>query len=174
MISVWKKLTEEKFKVGFRAIVKKKFQLPNDKVVDFDIKLESQAVCILALTEDNKVILTKQFRPGPEKVLLELPGGGVDLGELPDESIKREFLEETGYSGNLKFVGTSLNCAYSTKVTYNYTATNCRKVSSQNLDSNEFIEVLEISLEDFRKHLRSGELTDVATGYLGLDSLGLL
>ncbi|MDA2922794.1 NUDIX hydrolase [Patescibacteria group bacterium AH-259-L07] len=174
MITIWKKIKEEPFKTGFRKLIKKTFQLPNNRITDFDIKHEGPVACILALTEDNKVILTKQFRPGPEKILLELPGGDVDADETPEESIKREFLEETGHTGDIKFVGTSLDCAYSTRIRYNFVATNCRKVQDQNLEENEFIQVVEMSLDDFRKHLRSGELSDVEGGYLGLDFLRLL
>lgn len=174
MITVWKKLKEENFNAGFRKMTKKTFQLPDGKIVNFDIKHEGPAACVLALTKDNKIILTKQFRPGPEKILLELPGGAIDSDETPEEAIKREFLDETGYTGDFKLIGTSLDCAYSTMVRYNYTATSCRKIQEQNLEDNEFIQVVEMSLGDFKNHLRSGELTDVETGYLGLDSLGLL
>jgi hypothetical protein len=47
-------------------------------------------------------------------------------------------------------------------------------VQEQQTDQDEFIEVVEMSLEEFRNHLRSGELTDIGTGYLGLDFLKLL
>ena len=104
MISTWKKIKEELFRAGFRKLVKKTFQLPDNRVVDFDIKQEGPVVCILALTKDNKIVLAKQFRPGPEKVLLELPGGSVDTGETPEEAAKREFLEETGYTGMIKLI----------------------------------------------------------------------
>ena len=174
MIKNWKKIKEEPFKAGFRKIIKRTFQLPDNRIVSFDIKHERPAACVLALTEDNKVILTKQFRPGPERILLELPGGSVEAGETSEESIKREFLEETGYAGDFKFIGTSLDCAYSTVQRYNYVAINCRKIKKQNLDENEFIEVVEMPLDDFKKHLRSGELTDIETGYLGLDFLKLI
>lgn len=159
---------------GFRKMIKRTFQLPDDRVVDFDIKQEGPAVCVLALTGDNKIILTKQFRPGPEKILLELPGGAVEAGEKSEEAIKREFLEETGYTGDFKFVNTSLDCAYSTMLRYNFVAANCRKIQEQNPEENEFIEVVEMSLDDFKKYLRTGELTDVETGFIGLDYLNLL
>lgn len=41
-------------------------------------------------------------------------------------------------------------------------------------DESEFIEIVKMSLSDFRKHLRSGELTDIESGYMGLDFLNLL
>ncbi|MCD4705255.1 NUDIX hydrolase [bacterium] len=174
MITVWKKIKEKIFKAGFRTLLKKTFQLPDNRIVDFDIKYEGPAACVLALTEDNKIILTKQFRPGPEKILLELPGGVIEINETPTEAMKRELLEETGYTGDFKFVSTSLDCAYSTMVRHNFVATNCRKIQEQNLDKNEFIQVVKMSLNDFREHLRTGELTDIETGYIGLDYLELL
>lgn len=174
MINPWQKTKEEGFHAGYRKLTKKTFILPNWSEDSFDIKAEWRAACILALTKANNVILVKQFRPGPEKVLLELPGGNVELWEEPLEAAKRELLEETGYTGDMIFVSTSLDDAYSTLLRYNFIAKNCEKILEQNLDSNEFIEVVEISLTDFRKHIQSGELTDVESGYLCLDFLGLL
>lgn len=174
MINSWKKLKEESYQAGFRKMIKRFFELPDGRTVDFDIKQEGPAVCVLALTTDNQVILGRQFRPGPEKIILELAGGAVEKNEAPEESIKRELLEETGYTGDFQLVGTSLDCAYSTMLRYNFVATNCRKVQEQKLDPNEFIEVVLMSLDEFRQLLHSGELTDVETGYLGLDFLKLL
>lgn len=150
------------------------FELPDGKIVDFDIKDEGQSVCVLALTEDNNVILARQFRPGPEKVLLELPGGGKEPDESAIEAIQRELLEETGYTGEFTFVGTNFVCAYSTGKKYNFVATHCQKVQASKGDDTEFIVSVEMPLEEFKIHLRSGELTDVATGFLGLAHLGLL
>lgn len=174
MIIVWKKLKEEPFKAGFRKLIKRTFQLPDNRVVDYDIKHEGMAVCALALTEDKKVVLVKQFRPGPEKILLEMPGGSIEAGEEPEQAMKRELLEETGYIGDFKLVGTSLDCAYSTMIRYVFAVTACKKIQEPELDDNEFAKTVEMSLEDFRNHLRTGELTDVECGYLALDFLSML
>ncbi len=174
MITPWKKLKEKKAGTKYRKVVIKTFKMPDDRIVNFDIKLEGPAVCILALTKDKKVILTKQYRPGPEKILLEMPGGFIDEGEKPIKAAKREMLEETGYTGNFKFAGTCLECAYSTMLRYNFVATDCVKTQEQNLEPNEFIEITQMDLKDFRKLLQSGELSDVDTGYMCLDFLNLL
>lgn len=174
MIIDWIKIEEEPYRAGYRKMIKKKFQLPDGKVADFDIKNEGPAVCVLALTENNTVLLVRQYRPGPEKILLEMPGGGMRGDEEAEEAMRRELLEETGYAGDIKFVGLSMDCAYSTMRRYNFVATNCRKIQEAMLDETEFVDVVEVSLEDFRKHLRTGELTDVESGYLGLDYLELL
>jgi len=173
-IESWNKIDEKPFSAGFRKLVKKSFTLPDGRKVDFDIKKEGPAVCVLALTKQNSVILAKQFRPGPEEILMELPGGAMEGNESPENAIKRELLEETGYTGDFKLVGESLDDAYSTMLRFNFVATNCVKVRSANPDENEFIEIVELTIPQFREHIRKGKLTDVETGYMGLDFLGLL
>lgn len=170
----WKKLSESTLYKGYRNIEKWTYELPSGLVCDYEIKIEGKPVCVLALTPENKVIIAKQFRPGPAKVLFELPGGGSEDGEESLDAIKRELLEETGYSGDFQFTGTSLECSYSTLLRSNFIATNCRKVTEPENAPREPIVVMELDLAEFREHLRKGEMTDVATAYLGLDYLSLL
>lgn len=59
--------------------------------------VESDAVCILAMTTDQKIILIRQFRPVVSEYTLELPAGYVDDGEDIVTCAKRELYEETGY-----------------------------------------------------------------------------
>jgi len=174
MLTEWKKLGEESARFGFRHLLKRLYEMPDGKEADFYVVDGGRVACVLALTPENKVILAQQFRPGPEKVLLELPGGGINDEEEPLAAARRETLEETGYGGDFQFIGTSLTGGYSTMIRYNFVATNCRKVQEQQLDEFEFIEVVEMPLEEFRAHLRQGGLTDVATGYQGLEFLKLL
>jgi len=170
----WKKISEESLKAGYRKYLKRIFLMPDGRTEVYDVKDEGKVCCVLALTKKNEVVIAKQYRPGPEKVLFELPGGLVDTGETPEEAIKRELLEETGYTGNIEFVGTSLRCAYSTGIRYHFIARDCEKIQEPQLEENEFIEVELMPIEEFRKHLSSGNLSDVATGYMGLEYLGLL
>lgn len=174
MIKKWKILTEELIDLGYRKLFRRNYLLPNGEEAEFLIKKEPVVVCMVPFTKDKKVVLTKQYRPGPDKILLELPGGGVEENEKPEEAALRELVEETGYTGEIKYVGPSVDSAYSTLERHNFVILNAEKVGEQKLDDTEFIEVEEVSLDEFRKHLQSGQLTDVETGYLGLDFLGLL
>ncbi len=57
-------------------------------------------VNIIPITEDNEVIMIKQFRHGNEKITLEIPGGMTDKEDLsPQDAALRELAEETGYTG---------------------------------------------------------------------------
>ncbi len=173
-IQPWQKRTETLVFAGFRWISRRTFVLPNGKEADFEIKLEPLCVCILALTASETVLLVQQFRPGPEAVLLELPGAGVKPGEDPAEAAARELLEETGYRGEMELAGSSWHCGYSSRRIYHFVARQCVKVQEPTPDDHEFLKVVEMPLADLRQHVRTGELTDVAGAYMGLEKLNLL
>lgn len=76
-VEPWQERSREQvFKKYSRKIEKVIFTLLNGQESDFYLKAEGEPVCIFALTPDQNVVLAEQFRPGPNKVLLELPGGG--------------------------------------------------------------------------------------------------
>jgi len=174
-IKKWQEISRElAFQKYSRKIEKVIFRLPDDRESDFYIKKEGPAASVLALTKNKQVILVKQYRPGPEEILFELPGGYVDPNEAPQATIERELLEETGYKGKVELVTTCLDDAYSTMNRYCFVATDCEKISEPKTGDNEFVELELLSLDGFRKLLRSGKMTDVEVGYLGLDFLKLL
>jgi ADP-ribose pyrophosphatase len=57
-------------------------------------------VSVVAITEDGKVLIVRQYRPAVEQYTLEVPSGLVDPGETPQETGRRELLEETGYQAD--------------------------------------------------------------------------
>ena len=174
-IKPWKELSRETvFHKYSRKMVKVDFELPDGKVGDFYIKEESHAAAVLALTPENKVILARQFRPGPMKILYELPGGAIDPGEDPTVAALRELEEETGYTGDAQYVGGTYICGYSSMIKNVAIVTNCHQIHSQNLEEYEDIEIKTVSLDEFRTLLRSGQMTDVNLGYMALDFAGLL
>ena len=171
----WRKLDETIAYDGpYRRVVAKTFELPNGEREVFEVKAEEPIVATLALTPDREVVLVREFRTGTEEFLLELPGGIVDAGEDPATAAARELVEETGYAGDTRVVGSVVDCAYSTRTKHACVATHCRRVREPERTATEDGEVVLLSLEEFRAHLRTGRLTDVDIGYLGLDALGLL
>lgn len=170
----WEKVSERMVWDGYRKVLSRTFQLPNGARRDFEIDVSARVACVLALTEQGNVVMVRQYRPGPERVLLEMPGGMVDAGESPEAAAARELLEETGYVGTVRLAGSCFSSAYSMRTKYACVAIGCRRVGEQSLGDEEFAEVVELPLAEFRNHLRSGQLTDVEVGYLGLDYLKLL
>ena len=174
-IKRWGKLSHEiVFEKYGRKIMKVIYQLPNNNTSDYYLIEQGRAVAMVALTDDGNVLLVEQYRPGPDNILYELPGGIKNHDETSIEAAKRELKEETGYDGDPEFVTDVYDDAYSTMIRSCVVMKNCKKISGQTLDSNEFINVKEESLGNFRKHLKSGKMTDVEIGYLGLDYLKLL
>ena len=174
MAVAWRKLDERPIRDnGWRRIIARRYRLPDGSEREFEIKAEGDTAVVLALTQEHKVVLLREFRPGPEQELLELPGGAVDPGEKPDAAARRELLEETGYRGDVSYMGTMADCAYSTRERHVFAATNCVSVAEPT-DEDAVLEIVHVTLPEFRDHLRTGRLTDVGPGYLALDRLGLL
>ncbi|HET8606126.1 MAG TPA: NUDIX hydrolase [Gaiellaceae bacterium] len=165
----WRRLDERVAYAGWRRVLARSFETP-DGVRELEVKQEPDAAAVVALTPTREVVLVREFRPGPEAWLLELPGGVVDEGEEPAAAAQRELLEETGYDGEPRSVGAYVDCAYSTRVRYVFVVEGAQRIA----DSSEALEIVLLPLDGFRDHLRSGRLTDVAAGYLALDALGLL
>ena len=76
---------------------KDKVKLPNQRISIREIIEHPGAVVILAVNEENEIVLIKQYRKATEEVLWELPAGTLEKNETPFECAKRELQEETGY-----------------------------------------------------------------------------
>lgn len=173
----WQEVTRKmEYKKYSHTIERRDYRMPDGEIRDYYVHIESPAVCVLALTPDNYVITVPQYRPGPNAILREIPGGNIDEGEGPIEAGHRELLEETGYAGTLlaDWVGTWEADAYTELNRNVIIVTNCKKVAEQQLEQTEFIEVELVTLPDFIAQVRTGKLTDTAGALLALDHLGLL
>ena len=173
----WKKIGERIAYSGWRKIIQRNFLLPNGEEAIFDIIGNNDFVSVAAVTREGELILVKQFRPGPEAVLFSFPEGYIDSGETPERAAARELLEETGYEAEEITFLKKRRSAYSTETCYWMLATGCSKVAGQNLDPNEFIEVVKMDLATFLNFVRDPKAPPFAnTGgaFLALDRLGWL
>lgn len=171
----WKKTGEAIAYQGWRSIIQRQFELPNGDHSTFDVVDNNAYVTIAAVTKSEQFILVQQFRPGPEQVLLSFPEGYIDPNEQPEEAGRRELLEETGYRAEqVQFIKQKLS-AYSTERQFMLLATGCELVAKQNLDANEFIEVVLMDrhvLRTFLKEQGTSNFTNFDAAYLAFDHLG--
>ena len=123
-------------------------QLPDGRIFDSYFTVEVPNWCnTIIITEDEKIVLIKQYRYPINKIIYELPGGLIEQNENPMQAALREMQEETGYtSNNIELISTvAANPALQSTTAYFYLATNAVKTQKQNFD--EF-EELTIELVD--------------------------
>jgi|TARA_B100000676_G_scaffold13_1_gene13 ADP-ribose pyrophosphatase len=113
---------------------------------------------IIALTPENQIVMVKQYRFGTANFELEIPGGIIEEGEEPIEAGIRELQEETGYVGkNPQYLGyVDPNPAFQTNKCHTILVENCEKVSEQNLDPGEDIEVDVVSETKVNDYIDKG------------------
>ena len=134
---------------------------------------------VFGLTDNNDVLLVKQYRHGVGKTLIELPSGTIEENENPVETAKRELLEETGYTGNyFKQIGKVCpNTANHSNMTYSIFATGLKKTATPEIDETELIEPILIPLEKVIKMAKNGEFLQAlhtSTIFFSLAELGLI
>jgi ADP-ribose pyrophosphatase len=170
----WQITSQRPGSAGYINVVTREYARPDGTTATWDIVEDADAAAVLAFTPGGDVVLVRQFRPGPGLVLDELPGGFIEPGETPAAAAARELLEETGYRGAIEIVGSCWLMANSTRRQYVAVARDCARVGEPVLDPEELCEPVVMSFADFRRHLRTGRLTDTDLAYLALDHLGLL
>ena len=138
----------------------------------------SHCIATIALTPENQVIVARQFRPGPEKILDEIPGGGVEAHDDGnyEAAARRELQEETGYvAGAMEYLGDVYKDSYNNTTWHFYLATDCTLHKyGQTLDETEHIDVHLISIDQLLDNARSARMTDPEAVLLAYERLAKL
>ncbi len=139
-------------------------EVPNKGYQKREIIEHKGAVAIVAITDDNKIVLVKQYRKAVEKELYELPAGKIEIGETPLDCAIRELKEETGYSvDSLKLIHKYYATpGFSNQLVFIYLAKNLIPGESH-LEEDEFLEVYEIDREEAYNMVISNEICDSKT-----------
>jgi ADP-ribose pyrophosphatase len=177
-MKAWKRIEPTKVtKVGHRTVVTKTFELPDGRIETFDIKdaEDSGAVAVVALTREGKVLLFRQFRPGVEQYMDELPDGGIEPSETDiAEAVKRELLEETGYTpGAMQYLGKLNYDAYSSGWRHYFLAEDCEpdERGHQREPNEEHGELLNVDIAALIRTAKEGRMTDPGGVFLAYDKL---
>lgn len=128
-------------------------------LLDITLLSGKDSVNVVAITLEKKAVLINQYRFGIGTYIAELPGGMVDDGEDHAQAAKRELLEETGFeASDWNYLGcVASNPVFMDSFVHHYLALNATPTGQQNLEPAEDIELLEISVDDLKQMLFSGQ-----------------
>lgn len=118
-------------------------KIPNGNTAKWDFIKHKGAAAVVAVKEDGRLLMVRQYRNALERETLEIPAGGLNGPEEPtDLAAARELEEETGYTAGKMELLISLytTVAFSNEKIDVYVATDLRK-SRQHLDDDEFLDV---------------------------------
>jgi ADP-ribose pyrophosphatase len=152
-----------------RKVVK---AMPSGDHVTFYLRDEADVAVCLPVTDDGHLILVKEYRHGPGRELLEIPGGFVDAEEEVSNGAAREVREETGYEGRIVHLGSTWISAYSTARKHIFMMRSARQTSRPQPAPSDHFQVVKVKQEQFGQLVRSGELTDLDAALLCLRALG--
>ena len=155
---------EVAFDGRFLKVTRDRITLPDGAETFREFIRHPGAVVILALFDDNSVLLERQFRYPLDKVFIEFPAGKIDQGEDHLACAKRELQEETGYTAsNWDFLCTIHNAiAYSDEHLELYLARGLTAGPAR-LDDGEFLETFRATVPELLEMVSSGQITDVKT-----------
>lgn len=129
-----------------------------------DVVRHPGAVAVVALTDDGRICLVRQYRVALNRVTVEVPAGKLDAGEDPLDCARRELLEETGYEAdNIAFLTTiATSCGFADELIHLYMATGLHLCGSSP-DADEFINVDLVPLQELIDAVLDGRIEDAKT-----------
>jgi len=143
-------------------------KLPNGNTSKRELVEHPGAVALVAITKDNKIIMVEQFRKALERTIIEIPAGKIEKGEAPEVTALRELEEETGYTAEkLELIQSfSTSPGFADEVIHLYAAEGLTKsTSGAVLDEDEFVELLEVTVEEAEQLMKENRIYDAKTAF---------
>lgn len=139
-------------------------ELPEKKYSKREIIEHPGGVGIIPVTDDNCVILIKQYRKAVDRFLLEIPAGKLEVNEEPRQTAIRELKEETGYKAeNLKYLLEFYTSpGYCNEKIYLFLASGLIEGETK-LDDGEYCDIEKYNIEELVKMIDRGEIIDSKT-----------
>ncbi|WP_096434775.1 NUDIX hydrolase [Alteribacter populi] len=138
--------------------------LPNGKKSKREVVNHPGAVAVLAVTDDEKLVLVKQFRKPLDKVIAEIPAGKLEKGEEPKACALRELEEETGYCADHieEIMSFYTSPGFADEIIYLYLAKGLKDGKKQT-DEDEFVELMEVSFSEAMNLIKANIIHDAKT-----------
>lgn len=160
--------TEQIFKGRVISLQVDEVELPNGKTSKREVVKHPGAVAIIALTEDQRIVMVEQYRKALERTIIEIPAGKLEKGEQPENCAIRELEEETGYSC-LKMewlISFYTSPGFADELVHLYVATGLKqKENAATTDEDEFVNLREVTLEEALGLMKEQKIYDAKTAY---------
>ncbi|MDQ0858529.1 NUDIX hydrolase [Bacillus sp. V2I10] len=143
-------------------------ELPNGKTGTREIIKHPGAVAVIAITKENKIVMVQQYRKAMERVLVEIPAGKLEKGEQPEVTAKRELEEETGYTTESlqHLLSFYTSPGFADELVHLYFTEELQILTEKaELDEDEFVDVLEVTLEEAQQMIDDQRIFDAKTAY---------
>ncbi|GHI01437.1 NUDIX hydrolase [Neobacillus kokaensis] len=143
-------------------------ELPNGKRAKREIVKHPGAVAILAVTDENKIVMVEQYRKALEKTIVEIPAGKLEKGEEPVNCARRELEEETGYVCESLELLTSFYTSpgFADEIVHVFLAKGLtKKENPAALDEDEFVNLEELTLAEAQQYVKEQKVYDAKTIY---------
>lgn len=139
-------------------------ELPSGNISKREILEHKGAVCLLPVLPDGNIGLIRQWRSAVQEYIYELPAGGLEEGESPQECARRESVEEIGYEvGKISpLFGCYLAPGYSSEMMWGFLGEELKLVGAQPEDD-ENIELVPVTLQKALEMVENGEIRDSKT-----------
>ena len=141
-------------------------QMPDGHTVEWDLIDHDGAAAVVAVREDGKLLMVRQYRNPLERYTLEIPAGKLDTrDEDPRNAAERELAEETGYvCHDIEYLTTIYTTvAFCNEKIGLYLAKGLSERHPQHLDEDEFINLEAYTLDEVRQMIYDGRIQDSKT-----------
>ena len=141
-------------------------ELPNGKIAKREIIKHPGAVAIIAITDENKIVMVEQYRKALEQTIIEIPAGKLESGEQPDVCAKRELEEETSYEcESLELLNSFYTSpGFANEIVHVYLAKGLtKKEDAAELDEDEFVNLMELTIGEALQAIEEKKIYDAKT-----------
>jgi len=146
-------------------ITEDRVELPNGTIIDeFHVLHSPNWAAVIAVTQNEEIVMVEQYRHGLGRTSLELPSGVIDPGERPHEAAKRELFEETGYKATAytALIDVSPEPSRSTHRAYFFVAHGATQGGKARPEASEVIDVRLVKVEQLLRDLTEGRIDHAA------------